>query len=1286
MELELQVIGKEVETGAVDDPVKNSKDARDLSLRPVPPVDIAIRNVSVVLRNSGVVNSSIPLLRKPGRAEAAAGDKKILDSVSADFPSGSLTAILGSSGSGKTTLLNVLADRIHDSKLDITGERIFNGSTQRNGVESAYVMQQDVLIPTLTVRETLRYSADLRLRDVVDRDERYHIVEEVILELSLKEAADTRVKYCSGGEKRRTSLAIQLLANPSVLWLDEPTTGLDATSAFQLTTTLKALACRGRTVIVTIHQPRSEIWTLFDRIILLSQGRSVYADNREACTTYFARLGFPLPPFCNPAEHVIDIAAVDNRTPELELASQTRVDNLKAAWADASKDVFPDVPITAMGGGPRSKTSKRNSHRVSLGRQIRVLTSRVWITTVRDPLGLFGTIFEAIFMGILMGWIFFQLDKTQSGIRSRIGANYIASALQGYLILMFETYRLIMDIAVFDRERAEGVVSVPAFMISRRISKIVEDLPVPLIFSLLFYFMTGFRTEGDTFMIFFVIVLISHYIAVAFATFAVSISREFAAASLIGNLSFTWQTFACGFFVLAANMPVYVKWTRYTAYVWYAFGALCYNEFHGQFYDCPVLGGPDNPECAPYVGDFQLQTFGIPSNWRSRPIVILLSFSILYFVLASLILQINRQEMKVANARREDVDKSAGKERMRVRSPEDVRSVTVRLQGYHIDVARRSLVGAKLSTLQKHILHPVNAVFPPGTLNVIMGPSGSGKTSLLSSMANRLRSDLISQYHIGGKLLINEAEPSKDVLQSIVSYVTQDDDALLSKLTVRETLQFAAGLRLPKWMSKQDKHRRAEEVLLQMGLKDCANSIVGSNLVKGISGGERRRCTIAIQILTDPRILLLDEPTSGLDGFTAASIMDVLRGLADEGRTIVMTIHQSRSDLWPSFGNVLLLARGGHPVYAGPRSRMIEHFARLGCQCPETTNPADFALDLITIDLRHAAQETATRKKVQSLIDGWNEADKDVERRDSSVIATPAELGSLRKTRTSFRLALPILFHRSLLNLWRQPPLWVARIMQIWGMSIIMTFFFAPLKTDYYSIQSRLGFIQEIAPVYFVGMLNNIAIYPLEQAVFNKEYDDRASNVEAFLVQYALLELPFEVLVSFMFSALADIAAGLPKTAMAFFVVSFNVFCIVNCGESLGIVFNTLITHTGFAVQIMSVFLSVAQCMGGTIATQIPSFLQAFNYLSPIKWSIESMAHIAFDGLQFGCLESQRLPNGSCPLLTGEDIRRLYRLDLDLWKAILALGIVTLGYRLIAYIILKALREKWYNVFGKLKR
>ena len=190
-------------------------------------------------------------------------------------------------------MLNVMSSRMTGSNLHITGATTFNNSNPRY----AYVMQQDVLLATLTVRETLMYSAELRLPENFTQQERTKIVEEVILQLGLKDCADTRIgdnehKGCSGGEKRRVSIGVQLLSNPSVLFLDEPTTGLDATSAYQVVRTLKNLARKGRTVITTIHQPRSEIWGLFDRITLLTKGKPVYSGKRDHVLSYFASSSF----------------------------------------------------------------------------------------------------------------------------------------------------------------------------------------------------------------------------------------------------------------------------------------------------------------------------------------------------------------------------------------------------------------------------------------------------------------------------------------------------------------------------------------------------------------------------------------------------------------------------------------------------------------------------------------------------------------------------------------------------------------------------------------------------------------------------------------------------------------------------------------------------------------------------------------------------------------------------------------------------------------------------------
>ena len=694
----------------------------------------------------------------------------------------------------------------------------------------------------------------------------------------------------------------------------------------------------------------------------------------------------------------------------------------------------------------------------------------------------------------------------------------------------------------------------------------------------------------------------------------------------------------------------------------------------GQLYDCPFAGGTANPACKQYTGLYVMQSLGLPSNWVWRPVVVLLAFAVALFLGASLILQYWKVGIGISRAHKDDTDYSSGKEKMTSRSLDDVRTITISLDSYTLDIQKRDVRLRKAPKLS--ILKPLNTAFEPGILNVIMGPSGSGKTSLLNLMARRLHNSMATKYETCGEMFFNGAIPSEKVIRSICSYVCQDDDALLPYLTVRENLHFAAGLRLPAHLSKDEKQQRAEYVLLKMGLRDCADNLIGSEIVKGISGGEKRRVTIAIQILTDPRILFLDEPTSGLDAFTASSIIEVLRGLAEEGRTLVLTVHQSRSDLFQYFHNVLLLARGGHPVYAGKGSSMLSHFASLGFDCPTTTNPADFALDLITVNLQSATKEATSREKVKSLVLGWDNS-KQLLSRKVSHIATPAELGSLARRMTPFRIAFPILLHRSFINFRRNPPSIVARTTQVLGYAICLTLFFAPLQSDYYSVQSRLGFIQEFAPLYFVGMLQNVAVYPDEKAVFYREHDDHAYSVEAFFLQYTLAEVPFEVFTSLLFALLTVLAAGLHRTASLFFIVAFNAFAIVSCGESVGIIFNTLFDHTGFAVNVTSVVLSIAQLMGGVMSLHVPSFLQAFNHLSPIKWAIGNLAPYTLAGVHFSCTEEQQLPNGQCPIRDGKDALGLYNLKGNAGLNLLAVGVCVVVYRILAFLILKAKRTRW---------
>ncbi len=521
-------------------------DCNGLSLRAVAPVSVSVQDLTleINLAPSGIGRVAEAFKAKRQRSLAEPQSKTILNNVTAQIPPGSLTAILGASGSGKTSLLNTMSQRMSGGRLKKTGDIFYNGSAKLSSIRSAYVMQKDVLLPTLTVRETLKYSAELRLPPPVTPAERESIVEEILLELGLKECADTRIgnnerKGCSGGEKRRTSLGVQLLANPSVLFLDEVTTGLDATSALQLIHTLKDLTRKGRTIIVTLHQPRSEIWGLFDHLILLTGGSPIYSGPTDACLSYFEKLGHILPSFVNPAEYLIEIAAIDTRSQELEENSLTRVQRLVESWKESSLRSREKNTVNIEA---RSNISSLTGPS-PFSRQLRVQTARTLKTTWRDPLGMSGSLIEAIFMGLITGWVFLNQDESLTGIRSREGSLYTAAAFQGFLILIFETYRLTLDVPIFDREHAEGVVGVSSFLLSRRLARLfIEDIPVPLIFSAAFYFLAGFRHLASQFFTFFALLLLSQYLSVTFAMLCVSLSRNFAGASLIANLNFTVQS------------------------------------------------------------------------------------------------------------------------------------------------------------------------------------------------------------------------------------------------------------------------------------------------------------------------------------------------------------------------------------------------------------------------------------------------------------------------------------------------------------------------------------------------------------------------------------------------------------------------------------------------------------------------------------------------------------------------------------------------------------------------
>ncbi|KAG0330422.1 hypothetical protein BG000_011714 [Podila horticola] len=289
-------------------------------------------------------------------------------------------------------------------------------------------------------------------------------------------------------------------------------------------------------------------------------------------------------------------------------------------------------------------------------------------------------------------------------------------------------------------------------------------------------------------------------------------------------------------------------------------------------------------------------------------------------------------------------------------------SLTVSNLHYEITVKRRASVGYKrfftmTHNVQQALLSNVTIKATPGRVLAIMGPSGSGKTTLLDLITD-CQSRNIGQ--LKGEILLNDLPFKKygSVRRRLVGYVAQADD-FVETLTVLETLTFAAMMKLPRSMCHQDKIARVYAVMQELKLTNIKDTKVGGAAIRGISGGEKRRVAIGIELLSSPSVLLLDEPTSGLSSSDALNVANAIKDLATKGCTIILTVHQPRSDIYELFDDLLLLSLG-KVVYFGKAKSAASYFEDLGHECPVGWNVADYFLDLITLNQESLSREATS--------------------------------------------------------------------------------------------------------------------------------------------------------------------------------------------------------------------------------------------------------------------------------------------------------------------------------------
>ena len=512
--------------------------------------------------------------------------RKLLDKCAGEARAGRLLAIMGPSGAGKSSLLNALAAQVPKSKnIELVGALEANGKDARGGggFRKAYVQQEDVFYSQLTVRETLETAAKLGgAEDVVKT------TNALLKDLGLQACADTRVgdaktRGISGGEKKRLALGVQLVGAPSVIFADEPTSGLDSFQAQRVMETLSNLAReQNKTVICSIHQPRSSIVELFDDLYLLAGGRcAYYGPMAEARRWFTETTGNEVPQDVNVAEYLIDLVSIDSTSAETMTTTEKRIKHIVECQssnppAPASND--GDAKKASSGAAPLVTTTGK---RVGFWGQFPLLLRRSWRQVTRDKATNTVRLMTSLNSAMVFGSIFWKMSFKQTSIQDRMGLLQVSAINAAMSALMKTLTSFTKEKVIVNRERASDSYGVLPYFTS----KLVAELPVgaffPLAFGACVYPMTGLHPTLGHFARFCGILTLESFTSAAMGLAISSVAPSTEAAVAMGPAIMVLFIVFGGYYVNPDNVPIYFKWLNKCSLIKWAFQGLCVNEFTG---------------------------------------------------------------------------------------------------------------------------------------------------------------------------------------------------------------------------------------------------------------------------------------------------------------------------------------------------------------------------------------------------------------------------------------------------------------------------------------------------------------------------------------------------------------------------------------------------------------------------------------------------------------------------------------------------------------------------------
>ncbi|XP_024168667.1 pleiotropic drug resistance protein 1 isoform X2 [Rosa chinensis] len=1181
-----------------------------------------------------------------------------------------MTLLLGPPGSGKTTLLLALAGKLGKANLKFSGRVTYNGIEMDEFVSertSAYVSQHDLHIPELTVRETLAFAARCQgvgpryemLVELLRREKAANIMPDLDLDLYMKAAAlegqetnivtdfilkvlgledcadimvgDEMTRGISGGQKKRLTTGEMLVGPERVLLMDEISNGLDSSTTLQIVKSLQQYVhILNGTALIALLQPAPETYDLFDDIILLSDGYIVYQGPRENVLEFFEYMGFKCPERKGVADFLQEVTSRKDQEqywahmdrPYSFVTTKEFSEAMQLFHIGRKLGDELSIPFNKSEGCRAALSTKK--YGVSKKEMFKACMARQILLTKRNSFVYIFKLVQLILVAVTTMTLFFRTEMERNTVED--GRIYTGALFYTLLAIMLngfaELHMTVTRLPVFFKQRDHLFYPAWAYSLPPWLIRIPITFVDVFIWMIITYYSVGYDPSIARFFKQFLLLLCISQMANGLFRLIGALGRNITIANTFGFGTLLVILGLCGFIISKEDLKKWLLWGYWLSPITYGLNAIAVNEFLGKSW----RHVPANSTEA--LGVMVLKYQGIPPEARFYWIglVALIGFILLLNFLFTLALQyLDPLEMPNAVLYNEA---SSTTEDSKVASdptiqhgmvlPFEPLSITFEEIRYAVDMPEEMKDQSKTQD-RLELLKGVSGAFRPGVLTALMGVSGAGKTTLMDVLAGRKTSG-----YIEGRITLSGYAKRQETFARISGYCEQTD-IHSPHVTVYESLVYSAWLRLPQEVDSPTRKMFIEEVMELVEMTSISDRLVGLPGVNGLSTEQRKRLTIAVELVANPSIIFMDEPTSGLDARAAAIVMRTVRNTVDTGRTVVCTIHQPSIDIFDAFDEMLLLKQGGEEIYVGPlghhSSQMIEYFEEISgvSKIKDGYNPATWMLEVTS-----PAQEASLGVDFAKIY-----KNSEIYRTNKALIkelSTPAPNSKdlyfpTQYSQSFFTQCLACLWKQSV-SYWRNPQYTAVRLLFTAMMAGLLGSFFWDLGSKRQKQRDLFCAMGSMyAAVLFLGIQNSLSVQPIigvERLVSYRETAAGMYSAFPFAFGQAIIEIPYTLIQTIIYGVIVYSMVGFDWTVSKFFCYLLFMYLTFLYFTFHGMMIVAITPNNTISAVVSSAFYPLWNVISGYLIpkTRIPIWWRWFYWVSPTSWSLYGLFSSQFGGLK----------------------------------------------------------------------